>query len=29
MTPLHLLWIIPLSAAVGFLMVALCKAGRD
>jgi len=29
MNPLHLLWIIPLSAAVGFLVAALCAAGRD
>lgn len=29
MNPLHLLWIIPLSAAVGFMAAALCAAGRD
>lgn len=29
MNPLHLLWIIPPAAAVGFLSAALCAAGRD
>ena len=29
MNPWHLIWIIPLSAAVGFLAAALCAAGRD
>lgn len=29
MNPLHLFWIIPLSAAVGFLIAALMAAGRD
>jgi hypothetical protein len=29
MNPLHLIWIIPLAAAVGFLAAALCAAGRD
>jgi hypothetical protein len=29
MNPLHLLWIIPLSAAVGFFWAAILAAGRD
>lgn len=26
---INLLWIIPLSMAVGFLIAAICAAGRD
>lgn len=29
MNPLHLAWIIPPSAAIGFLAAAPCAAGRD
>ncbi len=29
MNPLHLIWIIPLSAAVGFFWAAILAAGRD
>ena len=29
MNPLHLLWIVPLSAALGMFLMALLVAGRD
>jgi hypothetical protein len=29
MNPWHLIWIIPLSAAVGFFWAAILAAGRD